>query len=153
MPRLGSLWLLIALDLLIGSIAGYVLWPICARAFHGPFESAGYLVAWPVSIAVALTPLFYFSSGFLLMTRRKAGFTFLFVANTVLLIVLALFSLYMHFVAASSKVAVPEAWILPQAYAATASIFVLSVLSVWFFLRKSVRAILKDTKQGTARKA
>ena len=153
MPRLGSLWLLVALDFLIGAIAGYVLWPMCARAFHGPFESAGYLVVWPVATAVALAPLFYFSSGFLLMARRKAGFTFLFVANTILLIVLALFSVYMHFVAASSKVAVPEAWILPQAYAATASIFVLSVLSVWFFLRKSVRAILKDTKQRTARKA
>lgn len=146
MRRLGSLWILIALDFLIGSISGYVLWPICARAFHGPFESAGYLVAWPVGIAVALTPLFYFSSGFLLMARRKAGFTFLFIANAILLPIFALFSLYMHLAVASSKVAVPEASIMPQAYVATASIFVLSLLSVLFFLRKNVRAILRDTK-------
>lgn len=146
MPIFGSLWILIILDFLIGSISGYVLWPICARAFHGPFESAGYLVAWPVSIAVSLIPLFYFSSGFLLMARKKAGFTFLFIANTVLLIVLALFSLYMHFVVVSSKVNVPEARIIPQAYLSTVSMFIFSVLSVWLFTRKSVRAIFKDTR-------
>ena len=142
----GYLWLLIILDILFGFISGYVLWPICASAFHGPFESQGFLVAWPASIAISLIPLFYFISAVRLIMRKKSGFTFLFIANTVLLVVLALFSLYMHFVVVSSKVAIPEARIIPQAYLATASLFIFSGLSIWLFTRKSVREVFKDKK-------
>lgn len=145
-PTSGSLWILIILDLLIGSISGYVLWPICAGAFHGPFESSGYLVAWPAAIAISLIPLFYFTSSFLLMARKKAGFTFLFIANAVLLTVLTLFSLYMHLVVASSKVEIPEARIVPQVYLATASLFAFSIMSIWFFTRKRVQATFKAAR-------
>lgn len=143
MRTLGSLWVLIVLGFLFGSISGYILWPICARAFHGPFESAGYLIAWPASIAISLIPLFYFISSFRLIARKKSGFTFLFIANAVLLMALALFSLYMHFVVMSSNVKVPEARILSLAYLSTVSVFVFLVLSIWFFNRKHVRDIFK----------
>lgn len=146
MSKPGSLWLLIVLNCLIGSMAAYVLWPICARAFHGPFESQGYLIAWPASIIIAMIPLSYFISAFLLMTRKRTGFTLLFTANGLLLTVLVLFSLYMHLVVASSKMAVPEARIMPMTYLATASVFVFSLLGVWVFTRKRVRAIFTETK-------
>lgn len=144
MPKSASLWILIVLNCLIGAMSAYVLWPICASAFHGPFESPGYVIAWPVSIVVALIPLFYFISAFLLMTRKKAGFTLLFIANAVLLTILVLFNLYMHFVVASSKVNVPEVRIMSLVYLATGSLFIFSLLSVWLFTRKRVRAIFKD---------
>ena len=146
MPKSGALRVLLVLDCLMGAMSGYVLWPICASAFHGPFESPGYVIAWPVSIVIALVPLSYFISAFLLMTRKKAGFTLLFIANAVLLIALALFSLYMHLVVVSSKAAIPEARIIPLAYIATVSVFVFSLLSVWFFTRKGVRSIFKGTR-------
>lgn len=146
MRTLGSLWVLIILSFLFGSISGYVLWPICARAFHGPFESAGYLVAWPASIAVSLIPLFYFISGFRLIARKKSGFTFLFIANIVLLIILALFSLYMHFVIVSSHIKIPEARILPLVYLSNLSVFVFLVLSVWFYNHRRIRDIFKAVK-------
>ena len=146
MPKSGSLWILIVLDCLIGSISAYVLWPICASAFHGPFESGGYLLAWPASIVIASIPIAYFWSAFLLTKHRKAGFTFLFIANAMLLTVLVLFSAYMHLVVASSKVNVPEARILPLAYFAIVTVFVFSLLSVWLLTRKRVRATFNDAK-------
>lgn len=146
MHKSGLLSILIVLDCLIGSMSGYVLWPICASAFHGPFESPGYVIAWPVSIVISLIPVSYFISAFLLMRRKKAGFTLLFMANALLLTVLVLFSAYMHLVVVSSKVNVPEARIIPLVYLSTVSVFVFSLLSVWVFTRKRVRAILKDTK-------
>lgn len=146
MPKASSLWVLVTLACLIGAISAYVLWPICASAFHGPFESAGYLVAWPVSIVISLVPLAYFRSAFLLMKRKKAGFTFLFLANGLLLTVLAIFSLYMHFVLLSSKVNMPEARIIPLAYFSTVCVLAFSLLSFWMFTRKHVRGIFKDAR-------
>ena len=148
MSKPGSLWILIVLDCLFGSLSAYVLWPICASAFHGPFESSGYLIAWPVSIVISLIPLFYCISAFLLMTRKRTGFTLLFIANGLLLTVLVLFSLYMHLVIASSRVEVPEARIMPLVYRSTASVVVFALLGVWVFTRKRVRAIFKETRQA-----
>ena len=146
MPKAGSLRTLIILACLFGAISAYVLWPICASAFHGPFESGGYLVAWPASIVIGLIPIAYFWSAFQLTKPRKAGFTFLFIANAVLLTVLVLFSAYMHFVVASSKVNVPEARILPLAYCSTVAVFAFSLLSVWLFTRQRVRATFNDAR-------
>ena len=80
------------------------------------------------------------------MLRKKAGFTFLFIASTILFIILVLFSLYMHLAVVSSKFDVPEARILPQVYLATVSIFIFLVLSIWSFSRKRVREIFKSAR-------
>lgn len=139
------LWILILLNCIVGALSAYVLWPISASAFHGPFESPGYVIAWPVSIIVSMIPLAYFISASLLMTLKKSGFTILFIANGLLLCVLVLFSLYLHLVLASSKVDVPEARILPLAYLSTAFVFVFTLLAVWVCTRKGVRVIFKET--------
>lgn len=143
MPKSRLLWFVIVLGGLLGAISAYVIWPLCASAFHGPFESSGYLILWPVAIVASLIPLFYFISAILLATRKKGGFAFLFTANATLLAVLGLFIVYMHLVIASSKGNFPEARILPLAYLAAACVFAFLVLSIWLLTRKSVRADLQ----------
>lgn len=146
MPKTAPQWLLGLLDLLFGSISAYVLWPICASAFHGPFESQGFLIIWPVSIAVASIPLFYFISAFRLTAQKKSGFTFLFIANGMLLSVLVLFSLCLQLGSVSPQVNVHEARIIRITYFCTGCVAIFSILSIWLFNCKRERASFRAAK-------
>lgn len=137
----GPLRILIILSVLFGSVSGYVLWPVCVRAFHGPFESAGYLIAWPASIAISLIPLLYFGSTYLMTIRKKSGFTFLFIANSMLLSVVVLFSMYLHLATVSSKVNAVEERFIELTYISIASVLIFLILCIWFFNRKDVREL------------
>lgn len=141
LPR--SVWVFIVFELIFGAVSAVFLWPLCAKAFKGPFESPGYLVLWPCAIVIALSPVLIVVSAFKLFARKRSAVLFLFLALAILLVPSALASLYFHF--ADGIPAQPP--VRAVVYLVTASIVIVSVFSGVFFRRRHVRAVFKGTSE------
>jgi hypothetical protein len=133
--ELGAVKGFVVLEFIIGVASGLFLWPMCAKAFHGPFESAGFLILWPLSMAVALIPVLFFISGFFLISGKKAGIIYLYIANAMLSVILILSSLVAHFLVNNQH----QARIRMPTYIAALCMFIFSIFSVSFFSRRRHR--------------
>ena len=142
-----SVRIFIVFELVLGVVSAFFLWPFCAKAFKGPFESPGYLVLWPLAIVLSLSPVFFLVSAFKLLARKRSAALFLFLALSILLVPFALASLYLHFAdGVPTRVPVREV-----VYLITASIAITSVFSAVFFTRPHVRAVFKRSKETETR--
>lgn len=138
-----SVWVFIVFELILGAVSAVFLWPLCAKAFKGPFESPGYVVLWPCAIVIALSPVLIGVSAFSLLARKRSAIFFLYLALAILLVPFALASLYLHF--ADGIPAQPP--VRAVVNLVTASIVIVSVFSGVFFRRRHVRAVFKGTSE------
>lgn len=140
---LGSVKAFAVFEIILGAALGILLWPLCATAFKGPFESPGYLIVWPLAVIVSFSPVFLFISGTMLLARKKAGIFFLFLGLAILLVACTLASLFLYFVVPMPS----QAWIRMLAYGAVSTVLILIVFSAWFFSRSHVRAMFQVAKK------
>lgn len=139
----------VAFELILGAVSAVFVWPLCAKAFHGPFESPGYLVLWPCAIVLSLGPVFMFLAAYQLRSRRRSAVLFLFLALSILLVPSALYSLFLHFV--DRIPAQPP--VRAVADLVTASIVIVSVFSAVFFRRRDVRAVFVGSSEVGRRRS
>lgn len=144
-----SVWVFIVFELILGAVSAVFLWPLCAKAFKGPFESPGYPVLWPCAIVIALSPVLIGVSAFKLLARKRSAVVFLFLALSILLVPFALASLYLHFT--EGIPAQPP--VRAVVYLVTASIVVVSVFSGVFFRRRHVRAVFERPSEVERRRS
>jgi hypothetical protein len=144
-----SVTIFIAFEFILGAVSAVLLWPLCARAFKGPFESPGYLVLWPCAIVVSLSPIFIYISAFKLFSRKRSAIFFLFLALTILLVPSALASLLLLF----SDGIPAQAPVRVIVHLVTASIVIVAVFSGVFFRRRHVRAVFDGTSEAGRRRS